>query len=41
VSVPHYSSLSIKKISEFVAETDQDMHLYIPDNQEFKKVSRE
>ena len=32
VSVPHYSTLSIKKISEFVAEANQDMHLYIPDN---------
>ena len=41
MSVPYYSTLSIKKISEFVAATDQDMHLYIPDNQEFKKVSRE
>ena len=32
VSVPYYSTLSIKKISEFVAATDQDMHMYMPDN---------
>jgi len=41
VSVPHYSSLSIQKISHFVSSKNQDMHLYIPDNQEIKKISRE
>jgi len=41
ISVPHYESLTLEKITEFCREQPNDIQSYMPDKGEVHKVSRE
>ena len=41
ISVPHYESLSLEKITEFCRGQPNNIHNYMPDRLEIHKISRE
>ena len=41
ISVPHYESLSLEKITEYCRQQPNDIHNYMPDRLEVHKVPRE